>query len=158
MKKNLLFRIFQPNKTYLALEKKVAMSDSRIGLDAPLVVSKIYDNALYSGFFGTLDSERIKSITERMLDSVENFDCEFIIIDLSNITLIDSAIATHLVNIGQTLKLSGIEVIICGIKGVVAQTMTVIGIQMDQFRIKKDLKSAMEELYSLSGYRLVKKD
>lgn len=139
------------------MSEKVVMKESEMGVEAPLVVSQIFSNCLYSGFFGRLDSERIKVVTNKMLESIDFYDCDFIIIDLSNVDIIDSAIAAHLVKISNTIKLSGVEVILCGIKGFVAQTMAVVDVHLDDFRITKDLKKALNLVYELSGYQLVKK-
>lgn len=134
----------------------VAMNEVRIGIDAPIVVSQISDNCLYSGFFGRLDSERIKVVTDRILESVEMTGNEMIIVDLSNVEIIDSAIAAHLIQIGITLKLTGVDVIFCGIKGIVAQTMAIVGIEFDKFMIAKDLKRALSIVYEKNGLKLVK--
>lgn len=139
------------------MEKNVAIKESKMGIEAPLVVSRIFENCLYSGFFGRIDSERIKVVTERMLESVDSYDSDYIIIDLSNIDLIDSAVAAHLAKISVSLKLSGVEVVLCGIRGMVAQTMAVIGVELDKFTVAKDLSKALQVIYDMSGYQLVKK-
>lgn len=140
------------------MEKKVAYEEAKMGMEAPLVVSKIFDNCLYSGFFGRLDSERIKIITETILEAVELYDTDYMIIDLSNIDLIDSAIAAHLVKIGNSLRISGIEIVLCGIKGRVAQTMSVLGVELKSFEIAKDLNRALKTVYLKNGYKLMKID
>lgn len=139
------------------MEKNVAIKESKMGLEVPLVVSRIFENCLYSGFFGRIDSERIKVVTEHMLESVDSYDSDYVIIDLSNIDLIDSAVATHLAKISISLKLSGVEVVLCGIRGVVAQTMAVIGVELNRFTVAKDLSKALNIVYDMSGYQLVKK-
>ena len=141
------------------MSKKIVMKDNTFGLDAPLVVFQIFDNCLYSGFFGRLDSERIKIVTERMLIAIEQHpDCDYLIIDLSNIELIDSAIAAHLMKISNTIRFSGVQVILCGIKSFVAQTLAVIDIQLEKFIISKDLRKALHLVYEKSGYKLIKVD
>ncbi len=135
---------------------KVAMNESRIGLDAPLVVSSITENCLYSGFFGRLDSERMKLVTDKMIETIDVKESEFVIIDLSNVEIIDSAIAVHLVKVGTILKLTGVKVIFCGIKGIVAQTMTAIGLEFEKYPIARDLKGALKMVYELNGQKLVK--
>lgn len=135
----------------------VAINEAEMGMEAPLVVSRIFENCLYSGFFGRLDSERIKRITERMLEAVEKVDCDYIIIDLSNIDLIDTAIAQHLIKISRSLRFSGVNVLLCGIKGYVAQTMASVDIQLNAFTIAKDVQSALRHVYDMSGYELVRK-
>ena len=121
-------------------KSKVAMSEIRSGLEAPIVISEIADRCLYSGFFGRLDS-RMKEITDKMLSTIEHTNTDYIIIDLASVEFIDSAVATHLIQIGNTLKLVGIKVVFCGIKSVVAQTMTIAGVEFDKFHISRDLKS-----------------
>ena len=135
---------------------KVAMNESRIGLDAPLVVSSITENCLYSGFFGRLDSERMKLVTDKMIETIDFKESEYVIIDLSNVEIIDSAIAVHLVKVGTILQLTGVKVIFCGIKGIVAQTMTAIGLEFEKYPIVRDLKGALKMVYELNGQKLVK--
>ena len=50
-----------------APESKVAISRKKIGGEVPMVVSEITDRCLYSGFFGTMDSSRMKIITDKLL-------------------------------------------------------------------------------------------
>lgn len=49
-------------------EQKVAISRKKIVGELPIVVNEITDKCHYSGFFGTLDSSRIKAITDKVLD------------------------------------------------------------------------------------------
>ncbi len=50
---------------------RVAMNETSIGIDTPIVVSQISDNCLYSGFFGRLDSARMKVVTDKIINTVE---------------------------------------------------------------------------------------
>lgn len=134
---------------------KVAMNEKELAIEAPLVVSRIFKNCLYSGFFGQLDSARIKVITDKMLKSIELYNSEYMIIDLSNVDLIDTAIAGHLIKISVALRLSGVKVILCGIKGYVAQTMSVIDIRLDVIEVVKDVEKALQFVYTASGYELI---
>ncbi len=125
---------------------KVAISDRAVGFQAPMVVSEIADNCLYSGFFGRLDSARVKSITDRLLASVEQTGIECVIVDLSNIDVIDSMVANHLLRIADTLKLVGVDAIFCGISATVAQTMVSTGVNVSGLRTTRNLKSALKML------------
>lgn len=125
-------------------DHSVAFSQSASLLQAPMVVNEIADGCLYSGFFGRMDSARMKSVTDRILDAVEQSSCEIIIIDLSNIDVIDSMVATHLSRVGETLKIVGVRPIFCGISPIVAQTMVGTGVSFDQFTVVRNLKSALK--------------
>lgn len=124
-------------------EPRVAISDRQVSFQAPMVVNEIADNCLYSGFFGRLDSARVKAITDKLLSTVSNTGHERVIIDLNSIDVIDSLVANHLVKIASTLKLVGVETIFCGIKPMVAQTMVATGVEVSGFRTVRTLKSAL---------------
>ena len=124
-------------------EPSVAISDRQVSFQAPMVVSEIADNCLYSGFFGRLDSARVKAITDKLLTTISSTGYERVIIDLNSIDVIDSLVANHLVKIADTLKLVGVETVFCGIKATVAQTMIATGVQVGGFRTVRTLKSAL---------------
>ena len=129
-------------------EPQVAISEKQLGFQAPMVVSEISDDCLYSGFFGRLDSARVKAITDKLLSSVSRTGIERVIVDLSNIDIIDSLVANHLLRIADTLKLVGVEIIFCGISSVVAQTMIATGVNIDRFKTVRNLKSALKLISS----------
>ena len=137
-------------------EAKVAISRKKIGGEIPIVVNELTDRCLYTGFFGTLDSSRMKSITDKILGMLTATGIEIVVIDLANVDIIDSAVATHLVRLGDTFTLVGVETVFCGIMPQVAQIMMTTGIEMKGFRITRDLKSAIKIVFELQGFKLVK--
>jgi len=142
-------------KNRTAAQAKVAISRKKIGGEVPLVVNEITDKCLYSGFFGILDSARMKSITDKVLDLVAATDIDIIVIDLANVDIIDSVVATHLIRLGDTFILIGVKAIFCGIPPVIAQTMVTSGIEMKGFKISRNLKSAIKEIFIIQGLKLV---
>ena len=132
-------------------DNTVAFSQHTSSMQAPMVVNEIADGCLYSGFFGRLDSARMKSVTDRLLDGVEQSACETIIVDLSNIDVIDSMVAAHLQKVGDTLKLIGVRAIFCGISPIVAQTMIGTGVSFDNFTVVRNLKAALGLVLNLDG-------
>jgi len=70
---------------------------------------------------------------------------------------LDSAVATHLIQLGSVLRLIGVKPIFCGIHGVLARTMVASGISMGDMRTVTNLKNALQMCYELSGMQLVKK-
>lgn len=130
-------------------EETIAFSQRRGSLQAPMVVNEIADGCLYSGLFGRLDSSRVKSVTDRILESVEQTDCELIILDMANIDMIDSIVANHILRIHETLRLVGVETILCGISPIVAQTMVATGISTGSLRVARNLKRALQQVANL---------
>ncbi len=136
--------------------QKVAIARKKIGGEIPIVVNELTDKCLYTGFFGTLDSGRMKAITDKILNMLGATGIEMVVIDLGNIDIIDSAVASHLVRLGETLTLIGVETIFCGIMPPVAQIMITAGIEMRGFKISRDLKSAIKLVFEIQGIKLVK--
>ena len=135
-------------------QQKVAVSRKRIGNDTPIVVSEIAEKCLYSGFFGTIDSARMKAIVDLILTVSNNSSADTIIIDLGNMDIIDSAIAGHMVKLNKLLQMVGMEVVFCGIKPIVAQSIVTAGIDIGEVDVFKNLRAALEYVYAKSGYVL----
>jgi len=132
----------------------VAFSQHAGSVLAPIVVSEIADGCLYSGFFGRLDSARMKQVTDHMLASVERSSSERIIIDLANVDMIDSMVAGHLLKLGSTLRLIGVEPVYCGISTLVAQTMAKTGVEFGDIVVVRNLKAALRYVLALDGVEL----
>ena len=122
-----------------------------------MVVSEVTDGCLYTGFFGTLDSARMQAVTEKILALLSETGIEIVVLDLSNVDVLDSAVASHLTQMGDVVKLVGVEVIFCGITALIAQTMSTAGVSFDKFRVSRDLKSAVKEVFKIQGIELVRK-
>ena len=135
-------------------EHQVAISRRQLGGELPIVINEITDRCLYSGFFGTLDSARMKRVIDGIVKYVDNADHDLLIADLSNIDIIDSAIAGHLIRLNKLLQLIGMEVIFCGIKPIVAQSMISAGIVLDNITVEKNLKRALKLTYRRQGLEL----
>jgi len=136
--------------------QQVAISRRRIAGEAPIVVNEVTDRCLLSGFFGTLDSVRMKKIIEGILEVTTRTEHDMIIIDLSNVDVIDSAISGHLVKLNKTLQMVGLDVMFCGIKPIVAQSMVAAGGILDNIYVAKNLKRALKEAYRRQGLALTK--
>jgi len=137
-------------------QPEVAISRRKIVGEAPIVINEVTDRCLFSGFFGTLDSARIKRIIDGILEMTTRTEHDMIIIDLSNVEVIDSAIASHLVKMNKTLQLVGLDVIFCGFKPVVAQSLVAAGVILENIYVAKNFKRALAEAYRRQGLVLSK--
>ena len=138
---------------------KVVFSRRKIGGETAIILNEIIEGGLYSSFFGTLDSARIKSATDEALELVNASDADVIIIDLKNVDMIDSSISIHLVKFVKTLALVGVNVIFCSIQPVVAQAMISAGVEInDSLKIVKNLKGALHLALKQKGLKIVSVD
>ena len=120
-----------------------------------MIVNHILEGCLYSGFFGTLDSARIKRVTDEIVETVEISASDFLILDLSNVDFVDTAVAAHLIKVADILKLLGTEVIFCGIRSLIAQSMISAGINLTNQCVSRNLKSAIVLVLKKQGLQIV---
>lgn len=136
--------------------EKMAMSRKQITVEVPMVTSEITDNCIYSGLFGSIDSARMNEVSQKIITLCESKEINIAIIDLSNVDAIDTAVAGHLNRLGLTLKLVGINIIICGIASDLAYTMVQAGVSLTELIIVRNLKQALQVSFKMSGYDLIK--
>ena len=137
------------------INQEMAISRRVLGGEAPIVINEITDRCLYSGFFGTLDSVRMKKVNDAIMEVADRNDHDMMIIDLSNVEVIDSSVAANLKKLNKMLQLIGVEVIFCGFKPIVAASMISAGIELDNIHVEKNLKRSIKYAYKRQGLQLV---
>jgi rsbT co-antagonist protein RsbR len=137
---------------------KVALSRKQVGGEVPIVVSEITETCLYTGLFGSIDSARMMTVSDKITSLADDKQIDVVIVDLFNVESIDSAVAGHMLRLAGILKLVGVTPIFCGIKSNLATTMVTAGVGIDGCIITRNLKSALQISFDLAGYTLVKKE
>ena len=95
---------------------------------------------------GTLDTYRAKKVQERTLNQISSLKIQKIIIDLSGVAFMDTAVVGHLFRIVEGISLLGCKAIITGIRPEIANTMIELGIQFtEKVETKATLQQALEE-------------
>ncbi|UOF89935.1 ATP-binding protein [Fodinisporobacter ferrooxydans] len=79
---------------------------------------------------GTLDTYRAKRIQERVLHRISSLNLSRVIIDLSGVPFMDTAVVSHLFRIIDGITLLGCKAIITGIRPEIVNTMIELGIEM----------------------------
>jgi len=140
------------------MTEKMAISKKQIRLEAPMVAVEIIEGCVYSGLFGSIDSSRMHDISEKIIKLAEYKDIKIVIIDLSNVTVIDSSVANFMNKFEKTLKFLGIKMILCGIQSELANVMVKANVDINSDYIVKNLKFALSLSYKFLGYKVVKID
>ena len=96
---------------------------------------------------GYVDTFRAKKIREKTLVRVKELKAEQLIIDISGVPFVDTAVVNHLFKIVKGIKLLGCSTTLTGINPEIADTMIELGIDMgDEIKTKSDLQQALQEL------------
>lgn len=96
---------------------------------------------------GNIDTYRAKKIRETTLVRVNELKAQQLIIDISGVPFIDTAVVSHLFKIVKGIKLLGCSTILTGISPEIADTMIELGIEFDsQLKTRSDLQQALQDI------------
>lgn len=96
-------------------------------LSTPLI--PITDDILVMPLIGMMDSVRAQQVLQNLLAGLGHGRGKFVILDITGVPLVDTAVANALLRAAQAARLLGAEVILTGIRPEVAQTL--VNIQAD---------------------------
>jgi anti-anti-sigma regulatory factor len=124
-----------------ALNEQSRLLETVQDLTSPAV--PILPGVLLLNIVGHLDSRRAQLINAELLDRVARHRALYVIIDVSSISVIDTAIARQLIETGQAIRLLGANPILVGINSEIAQTIVHLGVELPGFRMLNDLQHAV---------------
>nr|WP_255437764.1 STAS domain-containing protein [Thalassobacillus sp. CUG 92003] len=113
-------------------------------MSVPII--QLFDGVGICPIIGELDEDRAQLLNKKALEESKSLRLNYLILDLSGVALIDTQISRHLMEVIQSLKLMGVEVVMTGLSAEVAMTITSLGIDMSPYAIKQNLQQAVENL------------
>lgn len=113
-------------------------------LTVPII--SLSDTTAILPVIGTIDTFRAKKMQERTLDQISRLRIKQLIIDLSGVAYMDTAVVNHLFKVIDGVRLLGCKAIITGIRPEIANTVIEMGIKItDYVEAKGTLQQALEE-------------
>ena len=114
-------------------------------LSVPVI--PIADKICILPIVGNVDTYRAKKIREKTLFKVKEFKARKLIIDVSGVPFVDTAVVNHLFKIVKGIKLLGCSTVLTGISPEIADTMIELGIEIDEeLETRSDLQQALQEI------------
>ena len=114
-------------------------------LEMSTPVAKIWEGVLFAPIVGIVDSRRSRDIMNKSLQSIVDNRAHTLMLDISGVGVVDTAVANHLIKIAKAAVLMGCKTIISGISPAIAQTITELGIDMGSVRTTSTIESALRE-------------
>ncbi|WP_437977411.1 response regulator [Sorangium sp. So ce295] len=126
-----------------ALQAEVidAQSARLAELSTPLI--PITDHIMVMPLIGTIDSARAEQALEAALNGVQANRAKVVIIDVTGVTVLDSAVASTLMSTATALRLLGSKTVITGIRAELAQTLIDLGVDLGAVVTKGTLQSGI---------------
>ncbi len=108
-----------------------------------LPVLMIDDQVLLAPLVGHLDSRRTDALRQRLLERVAAQRAHTVIIDITGITVIDTAVAKALIDTATAIRLLGARTIISGIRPAVAQTLVHLNTDLHKMATAPNVATAL---------------
>ncbi len=120
-------------------------------LELSTPVLRVRERLLIMPIIGVLDPRRAQQLTQELLRAIRESRAKAVVVDVTGVPLIDSAVANHLVQAVEAARLMGASVIITGLSSEIAQTLAAIGVDLRTMNAVGDLQGGIEEAERLLG-------
>jgi len=118
-------------------------------------VLQVRERLLILPIIGAIDAQRARQLTEQLLRGIRANRAKVVVVDVTGVPAIDSAVANHLVQTVEASRLMGAGVIITGLSSEIAQTLVTIGVDLSKMHAVGDLQGGIEEAERLLGYKVI---
>jgi rsbT co-antagonist protein RsbR len=112
--------------------------------ELPVPVLKMRKGLLLVPVVGTLDSHRALLLTNRMLEGIKDIGARAVVLDITGVEAVDSAVANHLMQAMAAARLMGAKSVLTGITADVAQALVKIGVTDGALNPAGDLERGIE--------------
>jgi rsbT co-antagonist protein RsbR len=110
-------------------------------LETPII--QVWDHVLTLPMVGVVDSQRAARMINDLLEMVVAKSAQYAILDLTGVDTVDTATASHLIQMVSAIRLLGAEGIIAGIRPTVAQTLVSLGVDIASITTCANLQQAL---------------
>ncbi len=118
-------------------------------------VLQVWDRILALPIVGSLDTLRTQEMNEALLDKIVQTGSEIVIIDITAVPLIDTAVARHLLETVAAARLLGAEVLIVGLSTRTALTLVHLGLDLAGITTRTTMARGLELAFARLGLEVV---
>ena len=132
------------------------IEDQRRTIDELLTpVIQVWDRILALPVVGGVDTARAQEMTEALLEKIVQTGSEIVILDITGVPIVDTAVAKHLLETVAAARLLGAEVLIVGLTSRMAITLVHLGIDLGSVVTRTTMARGLELAFSRLGLEVV---
>lgn len=124
-------------------EEKIKRQSQEIFEMATVPVVQVWQGVVLVPLIGTLDSQRTQQLMERLLHRVTETGSSVALIDITGVPTIDTQTAQHLIETISAVRLLGAEVVLTGVRPIIAQTLVHLGIDLANVLTRSSLTAGL---------------
>lgn len=119
-------------------------------LSTPVI--QVWDEIQVLPLIGVIDSTRARQMTEQLLERIVSDQARVVIMDITGVPTVDTAVADHILKTAKAAGLVGARAILVGISPQVAQTLVRLGVSLGDVETYADMQSGLEHALRSLGY------
>lgn len=123
-------------------EEQSRLMETVRSLSTPVV--PVQRGILVMPLVGVIDPVRAQNITAALLEAIERERARIVILDITGVPVVDTAVAQALIEAAQAARLLGAEPVLVGISPPVAETIVSLGVDLSALVTRADLQSGVE--------------
>jgi rsbT co-antagonist protein RsbR len=117
-------------------------------------VLQVWDGILAVPIVGSVDTNRAQEMTEALLERIVETDSEVVILDITAVPVVDTAVARHLLETVSAARLLGAEVMIVGLSTRTAITLVHLGVELGNVTTRTTMAKGLKLAFARMGLRV----
>ncbi len=125
-------------------------------LETPVI--QIWEGVLALPLIGTVDTRRAQMMNERLLERIVETGSEIVLVDISGVPVVDTAVSRHLLETVAAARLFGAEVIIVGLSARTAMTLVQLGESLSGVTTRTTMAKGLQLAFAQLGLAVTRQD
>lgn len=133
-------------EAYLSTKESIITQQQRAIRELSTPVLQVSKRVLVVPIVGSVDHARARQLTERMLVAIRDRRAPGVVLDVTGVPEVDTAIANHLVQTCAAARLMGACVVITGVSAEIATALVTLGALLPDVETHVDLQEGIAQL------------
>lgn len=126
-----------------AMEEELRTQSQEILEMATVPIVQVWEGVVLVPLIGTLDSQRTQQLMERLLNRITETGSPVAVLDITGVPTVDTQTAQHLIETISAVRLLGAEVVLTGVRPIIAQTLVHLGIDLSNVITRASLAAGL---------------
>jgi rsbT co-antagonist protein RsbR len=124
-------------------------------LETPVI--QVWDGILALPIVGSLDTARTQQMNETLLQRIVDTGSEIVILDITGVPVVDTAVAKHLLETIAAARLLGAEVLVVGLTTRTALTLVHLGLDLAGVTTRTTMAKGLQLAFGRLGLEVVRR-
>ena len=123
-------------------------------LQTPVI--QVWEGVLALPIVGSVDTMRAQEMGEALLQRIVETGSEIVLLDITGVPVVDTAVARHLLETVAAARLLGAEVLIVGLTTRTAMTLVHLGVDLAGVTTRTTMAKGLELAFARLGLRVIR--